>query len=57
MTVATQVQAMQLARRHRLSVYDGAILAAAEQAGCDVLYTEDLQHGARIAGVEIRNPY
>ena len=48
---------MQLARRHRLSVYDGAILAAAEQAGCDVLYTEDLQHGARIAGVEIRNPY
>lgn len=57
LTQETQSRAMQLARRHRLAVYDATIIAAAAQAGCGLLYSEDLQHGATIAGVEIRNPY
>ncbi|MBX3483319.1 PIN domain-containing protein [Phenylobacterium sp.] len=57
MTLETQMRATVIARRHLLNIYDATIIAAAEQAGCDVLYTEDLQHGATIAGVEIRNPY
>ena len=57
LTQETQARAVSLARRHRLHVYDATIIAAAEQAGCDVLYSEDLQHGSTLAGVEIRNPY
>lgn len=57
MTLQTQIRATALSRRHQIDIYDATILAAAEQAGCGVLYTEDMQHGATIAGVEIRNPY
>jgi len=57
LTVEIQARATALARRHQTHIYDATIIAAAEQAGCDVLYTEDMQHGAAIAGVEIRNPY
>ena len=57
LTQETQARAVIIARRHQIHIYDATIIAAAEQAGCDVLYTEDLQHGATIAGVEIRNPY
>lgn len=34
-----------LAERHRLSIYDAMIVAAALTAGCDRLWSEDLQHG------------
>jgi predicted nucleic acid-binding protein len=37
--------------------YDALIVAAAAQAGCDFLYSEDLQHERRIAGVTIINPF
>jgi predicted nucleic acid-binding protein len=33
------------------------ILAAAEQSRADRLLTEDLSHGARIAGIEIVDPF
>ena len=33
------------------------IVAAAAEAGCAVLYTEDLQHGTRLNGVTIENPF
>jgi predicted nucleic acid-binding protein len=39
------------------SFYDSLIVAAANQADCKILYTEDLQHGRKIAGVEIINPF
>ena len=38
-------------------MYDALIVAAAELAGCDVLYTEDLNHGQRIGRVVVRNPF
>lgn len=57
LTVETQARATTLARRHQIHIYDATIIAAAEQAGCDVLYSEDMQHGATIAGIEVRNPY
>ena len=34
-----------LAQMHRLSFYDALIVAAALEAGCDTLYSEDMQHG------------
>jgi predicted nucleic acid-binding protein len=38
-------------------MYDGLILAAAGEAGCKTLYSEDLQHGQIIEGVQIENPF
>jgi predicted nucleic acid-binding protein len=43
--------------RYRFSFYDSLIIAAALEAGCDRLYSEDLQHGQRIEGLTIHNPF
>ena len=49
---------MDIAERYGFAIYDSMIVAAALQAGCDVLYTEDLQHGQIIDGsLKIVNPY
>lgn len=49
--------AWQLQDRYSLSWWDVQIVAAAQQAGCGVLLSEDLQHGQDVAGVEIRSPF
>jgi predicted nucleic acid-binding protein len=41
----------------RLAFWDGLIVAAAMQAECDVLYSEDMQPGRRFGTLEVRNPY
>ena len=46
-----------LAEDHLLSFYDALILASAIEAGCDTLYSEDMQHGRSIGGVAIVNPF
>ena len=50
-------EAIDIRGRHRLSWYDSLIVAAAVEAKCTVLLTEDLQHGAKIEGVRIENPF
>jgi predicted nucleic acid-binding protein len=57
LTVNIHAQAVQLARANSLSFYDALIVAAAADAGCSVLITEDLQHGRRFGSVAIRNPF
>lgn len=49
--------ALNLAERHRLQTYDAVILAAAARAGCDVLYSEDMQDGFEWEGVRVVNPF
>ena len=39
------------------SFYDCLILAAADQAGCRTVYSEDLQAGQKIRNMEIANPF
>lgn len=39
------------------SFYDCMILSAALEAGCGVVYTEDLQHTQRVRGLTIVNPF
>lgn len=57
-TVETHERALALAARNRLEFYDALIVAAALLAGCDTLYTEDLQAGAKIERrLAIRNPF
>lgn len=46
-----------VAERYRYSIYDSLIVAAAKEAGCTVLYSEDIQRGQRIEGIEIVNPF
>jgi predicted nucleic acid-binding protein len=46
-----------LSRRHSFNIYDSLILAAAMQAGCTTLYTEDMQHGQTIGKLTIVNPF
>ena len=48
---------MELAERHRLSIYDAMILASAQLAGCSVVLSEDFQDGQRLAGMRVRNPF
>jgi predicted nucleic acid-binding protein len=50
-------RALNLARRDQLSWYDALIVVAALQAGCKVLYSEDLQHGRRFGGLVVENPF
>ena len=39
------------------SFWDSLILASAEASGAELLYSEDMQHGHKIAGLEICNPF
>ena len=49
--------AVQLQRRHQLSFWDAMILTSAERLGCEVLYSEDLNAGQVVVGVQIQNPF
>jgi predicted nucleic acid-binding protein len=54
---AVLAEAFELAEKHNLQTYDAIILAAAAQGGCDVLYSEDMQHGFEWNGVLVVNPF
>lgn len=56
-TVSTHTGAARLARDHHLHIYDALIVASALEAGCDTLFSEDLQHGRSFAGLTIVNPF
>lgn len=49
--------AIDLTRLHAVSLWDALIVRAALNGGCDVLYTEDLQHGYRFERLEVVNPF
>ena len=51
------VQALRTQAATRYSWYDSLIISAALQAKCDVLYTEDLQHGQKVGPLRIVNPF
>ncbi len=51
------IAAIELHRLNRISFWDAMIVHAARLAGADILYSEDLQHGAVLGGVRIDNPF
>ena len=57
LTAGTHESAVTLARDHGLAFYDALIVASAIEAGCDTLFTEDMQGGRTIDGLMIRNPF
>ena len=56
-TFDLHVTARALAESYQLSFYDALIVAAALEAGCDTLYSEDMQHGQAIGTLRIQNPF
>ena len=42
---------------NKISFWDALIISAARISKCDVLYSEDLNHGQIIAGIKIENPF
>ena len=48
---------LRLQSRYGFSFYDSLIVAAALEAGCTRLYTEDLQHGQQIGQLTIDDPF
>lgn len=58
LTLDIHLRGRALAERYGFSVYDALIVAAALEADCDTLLSEDLQHGQRVEKVlTIRNPF
>jgi predicted nucleic acid-binding protein len=49
--------AVDLNRLDSVSFWDALVIRAAEQAGCDTLYSEDLQAGRRFGPVRVVNPF
>lgn len=58
LTLETHERGVALARRYQLSVYDAMIAAAALDAGCDTLASEDFSTGQRFERqLTVRNPF
>jgi predicted nucleic acid-binding protein len=58
LTLATHEAALGLAERYRFQVYDALIVAAALEARCATLFSENMQDGQVVEGrLTIRNPF
>jgi predicted nucleic acid-binding protein len=57
-TMEMHQAALKIAEKHRFGIYDALVIAAALDAGCAVLYSEDFQDGQTFDGqLTIRNPF
>jgi predicted nucleic acid-binding protein len=57
-TEKTHDAGVDVAERYGFSLYDSMIIAAAQDAGCTTLFSEDLQHRQVIDGrLTVRNPF
>jgi predicted nucleic acid-binding protein len=56
-SLALYQRGLTLQARYKLSFYDSLIVAAALEAGCKRLLSEDMQHGLRIEKLTIVNPF
>jgi len=54
---ALTVDALRIQAAHRLGWYNSLIVAAALQGKCEVLFSEDLQHGQRFGELAVENPF
>jgi len=58
LTIETHDKGRLVAERYGLSVYDAMIVSAALLAGCETLYSEDMQDGQLVDHqLRIRNPF
>ena len=57
LTLDLHAAARALAEDHQLSFCDALIVASAIEAGCDTLFTEDMQHDRKFGRLAIVNPF
>lgn len=58
LTVEIHETGLRLAERYGFSTYDAMIAASALHAGCDTLWSEDIQHGMALdEGLRIVSPF
>jgi predicted nucleic acid-binding protein len=54
---ALYLDALRISGKHHIGWYDALILAAAIEAHCVTLYSEDFQDGRKLENVTIKNPF
>ncbi len=54
---AFYLRVLEMYERYSLSFYDAAIVQAANDLNCAILYSEDLQAGAQYGKVKVINPF
>lgn len=58
LTLDVHDHAVLIAERYRVPIYDATIVAAAIDGGCNLLLTEDFQHGQFFEGcLRVSNPF
>ncbi len=57
LTTQVHERAVDIAETTNLHIYDAAIIAAAAESGCKIVYSEDLNHNQTIDGVRVTNPF
>jgi predicted nucleic acid-binding protein len=57
LTIEIHERGLGISERYGFTIYDSLILAAAIQAKCRVVYSEDMQNGQVVESVTIRNPF
>jgi predicted nucleic acid-binding protein len=58
LTIETHETGLELAERYGFSTYDAMIAASALHAGCDTLWSKDMQHGMILdEGLRIVDPF
>jgi predicted nucleic acid-binding protein len=58
LTIETHDRGRRVAERHGIAVYDAMIVASALLAGCETLFSEDMQNGLVVDDqLQIRNPF
>jgi len=56
-TLETHEAALRIAERYRYHIFDALVIAAAQQASCSTLYSENMRSGQSIEGLTISNPF
>ena len=56
-TLEIVVAAVILRRRYGISQWDATILAAANELGCEIVYSEDMNDGQSYGDVRVVNPF
>jgi predicted nucleic acid-binding protein len=56
-TLSVLEDALTIKARWQLSYWDSAIMAAARQADCTEILSEDMHHGQDYGGVKVVNPF
>jgi predicted nucleic acid-binding protein len=55
--LADILAAIDLHRLRAISFWDALVVRSAKEAGCAILFSEDMQHGQSIEGITIVNPF